>query len=191
MGKHFLKRKMEAQNEQKQSEKVTAPGVMEKYQEAGKICNKVMAKLIKEVVAGASLYQLCTQSDKWIAEEVDGVYKNKKTEVQTEGDEKVSEPMQKGCSYPTSISVNEICGHHSPCKTEDKTLKAGDLAKINLGVHFDGYMVQLGHTVVVPENKETPAKADGRLAAWNGLQAAVRMLKPGNINNNVTKAIET
>jgi len=197
MGKtYFVKTKMEARNEQKQAEKVTAPGVMEKYQEAGKICNKVMAKLIKEVVAGASLYQLCTQSDKWIAEEVDGVYKNKKTEVQTEGDEKVSEPMQKGCSYPTAISVNEICGHHSPCKTDDRTLKAGDLAKINLGVHFDGYMVQLGHTVVVPENSSTPAKADGRradvmLAAWNGLQAAVRMLKPGNINNNVTKAIDT
>ena len=75
-------------------------------------------------------------------------------------------------------------------------MKAGDLAKINLGVHFDGYMVQLGHTVVVAENSTTPAKADGRkadvmLAAWNGLQTAVRMLKPGNKNNNVTKAIDT
>jgi len=187
---------MEPENAQKQEEKVSAPGVMEKYQAAGKICNSVMGKLIKTVVAGESLYQLCTQSDKWIAEEVHETYKNKKVEVKNEDGEKKSEPMQKGVAYPTSISVNQICGHHSPCKTDDVVLKAGDLAKINLGVHFDGYMVQLGHTVVVAENSTTPAKADGRkadvmLAAWNGLQTAVRMLKPGNKNNNVTKAIDT
>ena len=189
---------MEAKDEQKQSETVTAPGVIEKYQAAGKICNTVMQKLLKKVVAGESVYGLCTQSDKWIAEEVDGVYKNKKTEVEkAEGEDKPnSEAMQKGVSFPTSIAINEICGNYSPCKTDDVMLKAGDLAKVNLGVHFDGYMVQLGHTVVVPENSETPAKAEGRkgdvmMAAWTGLQAAVRMLKPGNLNNNVTKAIET
>merc|ERR1719264_302687 len=139
---------MEATDEQKQSEKVAAPGVMEKYQAAGKICKDVLTAVLKECVHGASVYQLCTKGDKLIEELVDGVYKNKKTEV-IDGETKQVN-MEKGIAYPTSISINEICGHHSPCKTDDVKLKEGDLIKVNLGVHFDGYCAQLGHSIIVP-----------------------------------------
>lgn len=64
--------------------------------------------------------------------------------------------MEKGIAFPTSISVNEICGHYTPLKSdaEDKekelnTLRDGDVVKIDLGVHIDGYIALVAHTIVV------------------------------------------
>lgn len=64
--------------------------------------------------------------------------------------------MEKGIAFPTSISKNEICGHYSPFKTdaegkekETNTLNEGDVAKIDLGVHIDGFVALVAHTVVV------------------------------------------
>jgi len=47
------------------------------------------------------------------------------------------------------LSVNEKCGHFSPLKSEDSILKEGDLCKIDLGVHFDGFMAIVAHTIVI------------------------------------------
>ena len=57
--------------------------------------------------------------------------------------------MEKGISFPTCISVNNVVGHFSPLKTEDQLLKEGDVAKIALGVHIDGFVGQVAHTIVV------------------------------------------
>jgi methionine aminopeptidase len=57
--------------------------------------------------------------------------------------------MEKGLSFPTCISVNNVVGHFSPLKSEDRVLKEGDVAKIDLGVHIDGFVGQVAHTVVV------------------------------------------
>jgi methionine aminopeptidase len=63
--------------------------------------------------------------------------------------------MEKGMAFPTCISINEICGHYSPLISDAKEkeaeigiLKEGDVVKIDLGVHIDGYIALVGHTVV-------------------------------------------
>jgi methionine aminopeptidase len=61
--------------------------------------------------------------------------------------------------------------------------------KIDLGAHFDGFMALVAHTIVVQADPNLPVtdkKADVILAAYKGVQAAFRLLKPGNINNQVT-----
>ena len=64
--------------------------------------------------------------------------------------------MLKGSAFPCSISKNELCGHFSPYKTEAEEkeseyniLKEGDVIKIDLGVHFDGFVALVAHTIVV------------------------------------------
>ena len=47
------------------------------------------------------------------------------------------------------MSVNEKCGHYSPLKSEDSLLKEGDVCKIDLGVHIDGFLAMVAHTIVV------------------------------------------
>jgi len=63
--------------------------------------------------------------------------------------------MEKGIAFPTSISINEICAHYSPLvsdanekEKEVATIKEGDVVKVDLGVHIDGYIALVGHTVV-------------------------------------------
>jgi len=95
--------------------------------------------------------------------------------------------MEKGISFPTCVSANHIAGHFSPLKSEDATLKSGDLVKIDLGVHIDGFVGQVAHTIVLGQAEGK--KADVVLAAYNAAQASLRLLKPGNINYQVTDVI--
>jgi methionine aminopeptidase len=63
-----------------------------------------------------------------------------------------------------------------------------------LGCHIDGYVGQVAHTIVIGANAEakkvTGKKADVVIAARNCFEAAIRLVKEGNINNQVTKTIE-
>jgi curved DNA binding protein len=74
------------------------------------------------------------------------------------------------------------------------TLQEGDVVKIDLGVHIDGYIASVAHTVVATANKTEPAtgrKADVICAAHVAAEAALRLLRPGNKNTQVTEAIAT
>lgn len=93
---------------------------------------------------------------------------------------------------PTCISVNEIAGHYSPMQDESEKLKEGDVAKLDLGCHIDGYAAQAARTIVVsadPSSKVDGRKADVILAAHEALRAAVRAIKPQASNYDVTDAI--
>lgn len=84
--------------------------------------------------------------------------------------------MEKGIAFPTCISINEVCGHYSPLVSdaEDKekdeaTLKDGDILKIDLGVHIDGYIALLGHTHICGSSPVTGRNADAVLAAYDSV----------------------
>ena len=73
------------------------------------------------------------------------------------------------------------------------TIKEGDLVKIELGVHVDGFAALVGHTIVVQSDKNaavTGKKADVILAAYKAAQAALRLIKPGHHNHEVTEVIQ-
>jgi len=160
-----------------QEETLATPGVIDKYQTAGKIVNLVLQEVIKKSVPGANIPDICEYGDTLIETELKKVYSKKK--------------IEKGIAFPTCISVNELCGHFSPLKSEPVALKEGDLAKIDLAVHIDGFIAMGAHTIsiggkdAVVEGK----KAEVVLAAYNAIQAALRMLKPGHKNNDVTEII--
>merc|ERR1711865_452041 len=96
--------------------------------------------------------------------------------------------MGKGVAFPTCISVNEIVGHYSPLKGEGRVLKAGDVAKIDMACHIDGFIAGAAHTVVVGPDKLEDKRADVILAAWNAAEAALRLVQVGNTNVQVTEA---
>lgn len=62
-----------------------------------------------------------------------------------------------------------------------------------MGVHVDGFAALVGHTIVVQSDKNAPItgkKADVILAAYKAAQAALRLIKPGHFNNDVTEVIQ-
>ncbi|NXN32369.1 PA2G4 protein, partial [Nycticryphes semicollaris] len=105
---------------------------------------------------------------------------------------KKEKEMKKGIAFPTSISVNNCVCHFSPLKSDqDYILKDGDLVKIDLGVHVDGFIANVAHSFVIDASKENPVsgrKADVIKAAHLCAEAALRLVKPGNQNTQVTDA---
>jgi len=74
--------------------------------------------------------------------------------------------MEKGLAFPTCISVNSCVGHFSPLPEAEDVLKEGDLAKIDLAVHVDGYIASVAQTIVVTaEGKPATGKVADLLTA--------------------------
>jgi curved DNA binding protein len=157
---------------------LTSPDVTTKYRACGDIINKVLAKVAEACVADAEIADICDMGDKMIEEETGKLY-NKKDK---------GKKMEKGVAFPTCISVNEIIGHFSPLKGEGRVLKAGDVAKIDMACHIDGFIAGAAHTIVVGGEKVEDKRADVIMAAWNAAEAALRLVQVGNTNTQVTEA---
>lgn len=101
--------------------------------------------------------------------------------------------MKKGIAFPTCVSVNEIIAHYSPQKSESRTLAEGDSVKIDLGVHIDGFVALVAHTVVLrPAGAATIVgpQADVIAATYHAAELALRLIKPGARGSEVSIAVE-
>lgn len=153
--------------------------VVTKYKMGGDIANQALRLLVEIATPGVSVLTLCVKGDAYIMAETGKVFKREKE-------------IKKGIAFPTSVSVNNCVCHFSPLKSDpDYTLKDGDLVKIDLGVHVDGFIANVAHSFVVGASKENPVtgrKADVIKAAYLCAEAALRLVKPGNQNTQVTEA---
>merc|ERR1719379_2687526 len=66
--------------------------------------------------------------------------------------------------------------------------KAGDLVKVDLACHIDGFIAAAAHTIVIGEEKVVDRRADVVHAAWTAAEAALRLVQVGNTNVQVTEA---
>jgi len=159
--------------------------VVTKYKMAAEIVNGVLKETMAKAVVGASVQELCCFADNKIVELTSAVYKKEKD-------------MKKGISFPCCISVNNCICHFSPTtnnKQEDVELKAGDLVKIDMGAHVDGFIAVVAHTIVVPGEERDKKMAEGRkadaiLAAHYASEAALRLVKPGQETYTVTDTVQ-
>eukprot|EP01101_Sappina_pedata_P001878 TRINITY_DN1197_c0_g1_i1.p1 TRINITY_DN1197_c0_g1~~TRINITY_DN1197_c0_g1_i1.p1 ORF type:complete len:384 (+),score=226.38 TRINITY_DN1197_c0_g1_i1:77-1228(+) len=157
---------------------LSSPETLSKYQFAADVANKVIKLVTAEVQPGRKIVDLCDLGDKTIDELV-------KTRF-TKG------KMDKGVAFPTSISVNNVAGHYSPLAEDTAVFQEGDLVKIDLAVHIDGYISATAVSTIATANKTAPTtgrKADAICAAHMAAEAALRLIKPGNKNSDVTEAI--
>ena len=152
---------------------LSSPGVLDKYQTAGKIAQTVLAEVIEKCQVGADIHEICTFGNKRIIEECGKFFFNKK--------------MEKGIAFPVSVSPNDICGHFSPLKEDSFPLANGDLVKIDLGVHIDGFPVLLAHTIIVGTADALKVKTAS--AAYTALVSAAKLLAPGHKNTQVSQTI--
>lgn len=173
--------KDDKQQPQEEEHTIADNTVVQKYKTAGTIVNKILQSLISGCKVGASVKALCQKGDNQMESETGKKYKN--------------EPdMKKGIAFPTCLSVNNCICHFSPSKNDpDYALKAGDVVKIDLGAHIDGFIAVAAHTMIVgakPDNKAKGRGADVVLAAYHASQAALRLLKDGTSNYAVTEAVQ-
>jgi curved DNA binding protein len=90
--------------------------------------------------------------------------------------------IEKGIAVPTCVSVNHCVGHYSPLADNTSEIKDGDLVKVDLGCHIDGYTAQAAHTFLVQQDATAPVTgraADVVQAAATCYEAAARLIRPG------------
>lgn len=125
---------------------------------------------------------LCKLGDSLVEEACKGVYTKGK--------------LAKGIAFPTTVSPNHAICHLSPTASDPEakiTLQNGDLVKVEIGAHIDGYIAQVATTVIVGVSKDAPVtgrKADVLKAGYIASEAALRMMKVGKTNWNVTDIVQ-
>jgi len=90
-------------------------------------------------------------------------------------------------AFPTQSSRNEIAAHYCPAPDDETTYQDGDLAKLDIGVHVDGWVVDTATTVNVgdrPQNRPFVAAAEA------ALEAAIAAAAPGAPIRALSEAIE-
>jgi len=170
----------ESESEEEVDQSLRNSEVTSKYKNAGQVANSVIAKLITESVDGKNILELCELGDKLIVEGAKSVYKSNKK-------------MERGIAFPTCISVNHIAGHYSPEAGDKAALKDGDVVKIDIGVHLDGFIAVAAHTHVVGNSSGRPTTgkaADAICAAHLAGDAILRLLKPGSKNSEIPGVVK-
>lgn len=163
---------------------VQEPAILDKYKAAADVADRALAFVVTLCLPEADIADICAKGDTFIEEEIKKVYSNKKTKTNK---------LERGVAFPTCVNVNSITLHYSPLKDESSLLKEGDVAKLDLGCHLDGYFAHVGTTIVVsadPTRKYEGPIANLLVAGQTALEAAIRTCVAGNTNEQVTNVIE-
>ncbi|XP_048324297.2 ERBB-3 BINDING PROTEIN 1 [Ziziphus jujuba] len=157
---------------------LTSAEVVTKYKSAAEIVNKALRLVISECKPKAKVVDICEKGDDFIREQTGKMYKN------------VKKKIERGVAFPTCISINNTVCHFSPLASDETVLEEGDIVKIDMGCHIDGFIAVVAHTHVLQEGPVTGRAADVIAAANTAAEVALRLVRPGRKNKEVTDAIQ-
>jgi len=144
-----------------------SPEVLRKLTQAGRIAAEARDFGIVHVKAGGSALELANAIEALIAEK---------------GAE---------CAFPVNIGINEVAAHYTPSVNNDVRFRQGDVVKIDVGAHIDGYPGDTAATVEV----STRNHSDLIRCAQDALTMCVEMVRPGTpiaaMGSTVARAIRS
>lgn len=176
---------MEKKEEEEEVTDLSNSDVCTKYQEASKIVNLALNGLVSQCVPGARVIDLCKFGASVIETSASKLYTKKVGGA----------AIERGVAFPVCVSVNDVICNRSPLTSEEvEPLKAGDIVKIDLGCHIDGYISVAAHTLIVAESPDAAPKVDAEMgnvavAAYNAMLIAAASIKAGTKNKAVTEAV--
>lgn len=132
---------------------------LEKFIKAGKIASEAREFGKQKIAVGIKLIDVCDAVEKKIIE------------------------LGATPAFPAQISLNNIAAHYCPEPNDDTIFKIGDLAKLDIGVHVDGYVADTAVTIDLGNNSELVQ------ASKNALEAAIKLARPGVKTSELGKAI--
>ncbi|CAN6463237.1 unnamed protein product [Victoria cruziana] len=157
---------------------LTSPEVVTKYKSAAVIVNKALHLVVSGCKPKVKIVDLCEKGDDFIREQTGNMYKN------------VKKKIERGVAFPTCISVNNTVCHFSPLASDEATLEENDVVKIDMGCHIDGFIAVVAHTHVIQDGPVKGRAADVVAAANTAAEVALRLVRPGKKNKDVTEAIQ-
>lgn len=93
--------------------------------------------------------------------------------------------LGKGCglAFPVNISIDEQAAHYTPAASDAREIKEGELVKIDIGAHFDGFVADSAFTYCSVKNN----LVDG---VEKIIEASIKVLEPGLAVYEIADAIE-
>jgi len=93
------------------------------------------------------------------------------------------------CAFPVNVSINNIAAHYtSPLKDDNLVIQSGDIVKLDLGVHIEGYIVDTAFTVSFNDDKALENIIQSTEVA---VEAAKMMVKPELNTQEIGKKTES
>ena len=145
---------------------------MEAYEKSGKIVSKVRKKAVDYVHSEMKILELVEFVEGNIVE------------------------MGGTIAFPCNVSINEITAHYTSPPGDETIIKNGDLVKIDLGAHVDGYIADSAVSVLVGDD-ETELDSEKRELSLNmietaqeALQSAINTVRDGVELGEIGSAIE-
>ena len=134
--------------------------IIEKYQKAGATWKKAIA-YSRKIKEGTLLLNFAKEIEKIIAED------------------------ECGNAFPINLSINEEAAHFTPLFDDTYTLKESDLLKIDLGVHFEGYICD--GAISINLNNDHAKQIEANELA---LENAISVAEHGKEIDGIGRAIE-
>ena len=135
--------------------------ILEKYVKAGKINQEAKDLARKLLKPGLKVLDLAEEIEKFIKEKGGGI------------------------AFPVNISINDIAAHFTPDINDTLTLKEGDLVKVDIGTHIDGYIGDSAFTVNFGDKNDVLIKA-----AEDALEQFIKEVRPGKTVDELSLLIE-
>jgi methionyl aminopeptidase len=92
-------------------------------------------------------------------------------------------------AFPAQISLNQVAAHYCPTEEDTTVFSEGDLAKIDIGVHINGYIADTALTVNLGDHDAvTKASAEALSQALKVMHVGVSL---GEIGRNIQEVISS
>lgn len=134
---------------------------LEYYKNAGKIASRVRENARRKDHRGKTLFEICESIEREIREN-GGIP-----------------------AFPVNTSLNEIAAHYTAEPDDQRVVNDGDVLKIDLGVHQQGFIADTAVTVSYDPNYESLVQT-----AENALSDALRIAKVDTKSSEIGKTIE-
>jgi len=123
--------------------------ILDRYMQAGAAAKKILEAGARKIQADVSLLEVADFVEDSILDEGFGI------------------------AFPVNISLNEAAAHDTPSPGDQRVFTTGDIVKLDIGVHLDGYIADTACTVDLGDQ---PLLCEASIKARD---AAIEAVRPG------------
>ncbi|MGD0804510.1 MAG: type II methionyl aminopeptidase [Candidatus Bathyarchaeia archaeon] len=133
----------------------------EEYIRAGKIAAKVREQIRSEVKPGVKVIDICERV------------------------ESLTKQLGGGIAFPCNVDINQVAAHYVSPVGDQTTIQQGQMVKVDIGVHIDGYIADTAVTICLD-----PAFTQMVKAAEEALSVAIKTVRAGARASDIGATIE-
>jgi methionyl aminopeptidase len=140
------------------------PEIFEKYRKAGEISAQIKSEFLAKITPGMKILDLAEAIEKRIFE------------------------LGGKPAFPVNVGINDVTAHYTPKAGDSISIQAGDIVKIDHGIHVDGYVADMAYTYCF-ECAENSSKIGLIKAAEKAVLAGAKLARPGAKVLEISQAI--